>query len=67
MEKETVDPAPEIQLPTTTTGFIIFIFKKIVEKKKYWLMPFWSLLLALALILFLGGNGALLPAIYMSF
>lgn len=38
-----------------------------MEKKKYWLIPFWGLLLAMALILFLGGNGALLPAIYMAF
>ncbi len=69
MSKDLKDqnPKDEAQFPTTTTGFIIFIFKKIIEKKKYWLIPFWSLLLAIALILFLGGNGALLPAIYMSF
>jgi hypothetical protein len=60
--KETVT-----EIPQTTPAFVIFVFKKIMEKKKYWLIPFWSLLLAIALILFLTGNGALLPAIYMAF
>lgn len=61
-------PNPEQpQVPRSTTAFIFFVFRKIVEKKKYWLLPLWSLLAALAIILFLTGNGALLPAIYMAF
>jgi hypothetical protein len=53
--------------PATTWGFLVFVFKAVIKKKKYWLLPFWILLLAIAITLFLTGNGALLPAIYLAF
>jgi hypothetical protein len=60
-------PEQKEEIPRTTSGFLIFLFKKIIEKRKYWLLLVWCLLAALGLILFLTGNGALLPAIYMAF
>ncbi len=45
----------------------MFLLKKILEKKKYWLLIVWAALAAIGLVIFLGGNGALLPAIYMAF
>ena len=55
------------EIPRTTSGFLMFLFKKILEKKKYWLLLIWCFLVALGFVLFLTGNGALLPAIYMAF
>lgn len=55
------------EIPRTTSGFLIFLFKKIIEKRKYWMLLVWCFLAALGLVLFLTGNGALLPAIYMAF
>ena len=65
MEKN--KPTQQITFPRTTWGFISFTYKAILAKKKYWLLPLWCFLAALALVLFLTGNGALLPAIYMAF
>lgn len=56
------DPAPR-----DTVGFLKWTFASIVEKKKWWMLPFWALLVAIALVLFATGNGALLPAIYIAF
>ena len=53
--------------PQTIGGFVVWIFKAIIRKRKWWLLPVWALLVALALILFLGGQGAILPVIYMAF
>ena len=55
------------EVPRTTGAFLKFVYVTIMTKKKYWLLPFWCLLAAVALILFLSGNGALLPAIYVAF
>lgn len=55
------------EVPRSLGSFIVYVFKAIMKKKRYWLLPLWCLLLAIALILFLTGNGALLPAIYMAF
>lgn len=60
-------PEQKEEIPRTTSGFLIFLLKKIIEKRKYWLLLVWCLLAALGLVLFLTGNGALLPAIYMAF
>ncbi len=61
------DPRSNMKIPRTTWGFLFFLAKKIIEKRKWWLLPLWALLAALGLILFLTGNGALLPAIYLAF
>ena len=54
-------------LPRTTPAFLIWLLKRILQQKKWWLFPVWILLAALGLTLFLSGNGALLPAIYLAF
>jgi hypothetical protein len=54
-------------VPRTMRGFLMFLLKEIFRKKKYWLLLAWCLLVAIGLVLFLTGNGALLPAIYMAF
>ncbi|MEQ1723948.1 MAG: DUF5989 family protein [Pseudobdellovibrio sp.] len=66
MNKIEMEPKKE-GVPRTTFRFVVFIFKKIIEKKRYWLLPLWCLLAALAIILFLASNSVLLPAIYMAF
>lgn len=53
--------------PRTTRDFLSWLFRRIWERKKWWLLPLWALLVALAIVLFLTGNGALLPAIYLAF
>jgi hypothetical protein len=53
--------------PRTTWIFLKMLLNEIIQKKKYWLLPVWCLLVAIAIILFLSGNGALLPAIYIAF
>ena len=58
--------APETDMvPRTTGAFLRWTLKQIAHSKKWWIIPFWVLLAILALVLFLSGNGALLPAIYM--
>lgn len=59
--------AQEAPLPRTTPAFLIWLLKRISKQKKWWLFPAWILLAALGLALFLSGNGALLPAIYLAF
>jgi hypothetical protein len=54
-------------IPRTTKAFLIFLLKEIFSKKKYWLLSVWCLLVALALVLLLSENGALLPAIEIAF
>lgn len=56
-----------IHPPRTLTGFMSFLFRRIIASRKWWLLPLWVFLVALALILFLTGTGALLPAIYIAF
>ena len=73
MATQTEKEAPAVaattatEVPRSLGRFVVYVFKAIMKKKRYWLLPLWCLLLALALILFLTGNGALLPAIYMAF
>lgn len=52
-------------VPRTTGAFLKWTLMQIYTAKKWWLIPFWVILAFLALVLFLSGNGALLPAIYM--
>lgn len=54
------------EVPRKIFPFVFYLLKVIKSKKKYWLIPFWILLLIVALILFLSGNGAMLPAIYLA-
>lgn len=55
------------KIPRTTKAFLFWLLDRIIQKKQWWLMPFWLLLAALGLALALSGNGALLPAIYLAF
>jgi hypothetical protein len=55
------------QIPRMMKGFLLFLLKEIFRKKKYWLLLVWCILAASGLVLFLTGNGALFPAIYMAF
>ena len=54
-------------IPKTLEGFLSFVLKEIVNQKKWLLLPLWILLLAIAMIIILGGSSSLLPAIYISF
>lgn len=56
-----------IAVPRTTWAFLRFVLERIRVTRRWWLMPFWIVLAAVALVLFLTGNGALLPAIYLAF
>lgn len=65
MQDEQKNPEIRNNVPRTTGAFLRWTFTKIYTAKKWWLLPFWLILAFLALVLFLSGNGALLPAIYM--
>ena len=65
MEKE--DSIKNEEVPRSMGAFLLFVLKKIFQKKKYWLLIVWSLLAALAIIIFLSGGSTLIPAIYMTF
>jgi hypothetical protein len=54
-------------IPRTTKEFLFWLLDRIKKRKQWWLMPFWILLVALGIALYLSGNGALLPAIYLAF
>ena len=60
-------PAEGRKIPATTKEFMLFMLYRIIEKKKWMLLPLWALLLAIALVLVLSGNVHLLPAIYIAF
>ena len=53
--------------PKTIFGFLYWMWKQIILKKKWWLLPIWALLLTIGMILFLSGHGSVLPAIYIAF
>lgn len=58
-----MDSAP----PRTLKQFLFFVWDRIRKEGKWWLVPLWILLVILAVLLVLSGNGALLPAIYLAF
>lgn len=51
--------------PRHLKAFLFFLLQQIIAKRRFWLLPFWVLLVGLGIVLFLSGNGALLPAIYI--
>ena len=53
-------------VPRTLKEFLQFLWTRISQSKKWWLLPFYLVLIALAIALVLSGNGALLPAIYVA-
>jgi hypothetical protein len=53
--------------PRTLKEFVFFVLARIRQEGKWWLIPLWILLVILAVLLVLSGNGALLPAIYLAF
>lgn len=58
---------PEKKIPRTLGAFLKFTLIKVIEKKKFYLIPIWILAAAIALLLFLSGNAHLLPALYIAF
>lgn len=54
-------------MPKELFPFLKWVFIRIHTQGKWWLIPFWLILLAIGLVLFLTGNGHLLPAIYIAF
>ncbi len=49
-------------------GLLIYLFQEILNKKKWFLLPLWILLVAIALILLISGTSSyILPAIYIGF
>lgn len=61
-EKKTAEHTPQ-----KTKEFLILLLHRIIQKKKWFLIPFWILLVAIGIILVLTGNAHLLPAIYIAF
>ncbi len=53
------------KIPTNTKDFVLFLLYRIIEQKKWMLLPLWVLLVFVALLLVLTGNTHLLPAIYV--
>lgn len=53
--------------PRTIPGFLGYVLRKIVARRRWWLIPFWILLAALGLFLMLSGGSYLLPAVYIAF
>ncbi len=64
---ESTEKKPDESPPRTTWAFLKWLAHRIWAQRKWWLFPLWVLLLALAIVLFLSGNGTLLPAIYLAF
>ena len=60
--------APEPRkIPRTLGGFTLFLVREILRQKKWVLLPIWILLASVVLLIFIGGGGAILPAIYIAF
>ncbi len=55
---------PEFQ---SNWDLLLYLFLRIRENKKYYLIPFWLVLAFLGLFLGLTGNSSILPAIYAIF
>jgi len=55
------------KIPKSIGSFTIFVFRKMIEKRKFLLFPAWILLAAIALLILVGGTSTLLPAIYIAF
>lgn len=66
MNTETSSVTSKDKVPRTTGRFLIFLIKRIKDERKWWLLPFWVLAVVFALVLFLSGSGAMLPAIYLA-
>jgi hypothetical protein len=49
----------------TILGLVIFLFKELLRQKKWFLLPLWVLLAAIALLLFISSSSFILPAIYI--
>jgi len=49
----------------TILGLVIFLFKELSRQKKWFLLPLWVLLAAIALLLFISSSSFILPAIYI--
>lgn len=55
------------KIPRTIGGFTVFVLREIVRQKKWALLPLWIILLAIGLLILLGGGASVLPAIYIAF
>ncbi|MBI3555999.1 MAG: hypothetical protein HY074_07035 [Deltaproteobacteria bacterium] len=59
--------ATDVELPRTNREFLKLLLQRIIKTRKWYLFPIWILLVFLGLVLFLGGHGHILPAIYLLF
>jgi hypothetical protein len=65
METKTTDEPAKV--PRTLGKFLVFLLTRIVEERKWWMLPIWVLAVIVGLVLYLSGGGAMLPAIYLAF
>lgn len=66
MNENKIDQSQD-QMPKKLIPFCFWLLKKILEKKKWWLLPVWILIVMIAIILVLSGHGSILPIIYLAF
>lgn len=55
------------QSPISIREFLGAVLRRLLARRKWWLIPLWLVLVALGLLLMLGGGPNLLPAIYIAF
>lgn len=55
------------EIPRTVPGFLHYLFKQIIRKRKWLLIPLWILLAIIAALLMISGSSYLLPGIYIAF
>ncbi len=66
-EHETESENQEYPQFESNRDLLLYLFLRIRESKKYYLIPFWLVLGFLGLFLTLTGNSSILPAIYAIF
>jgi hypothetical protein len=54
-------------VPRTIPGFLRLVLRRIMERRKWWLLPLWVVLVVLGILILLSGGSYLLPAIYIAF
>ena len=68
MNKQTTPPLPPREaIPRDVWGFLTYILRRIVQRRKWLLLPLWMLLAVVGILLFLSGGSSVLPLIYIAF
>jgi hypothetical protein len=57
----------EEKKPKTTKELLLYLLRRIIERKRWFLLPLWLLLAVLGVLLILTGNTYILPVIYIAF